>query len=1319
MRITRLGVLAWSLLLALLVAGAPRLAAQDAQRPSVVVFAGFPANPGKGKLLQAIARERGVTLDYVIVDRLSGDDIAAQLSGRDLVLFDWAMEPAFPPLLARVQEPLKSFAGKVWGGLMWRRPDLTRGMAPDQAERVFAYWTNGGDANYRALVDFIRTDLFGGPGQRGADPIGLPDKAIYHPEAPQRVFPDLAAYLAWRAPRPGQPIVAVGFHRAEVVNGTTDHVDDVIRRIEAKGGFALPFWDPNSGRATLPLLIRDGKRLPDAVIAFTGVYASVEEQRQWMAELDRPVIQVLPYHDGYEEDWRRDDAYPTRLQGVFYSLAEAAGRIDMTLATARRRGDEKLVAIPEQAEALADRALKQAALRLKPNGEKSIAVFVWNTPAGEENFAASYLNAPASIVEIVDALRADGYDAPAVDEKTVIETMKKLIRPYYRTKDDAELRKLVEAGLAERVPVADYKAFLATLPSETQAAMAATWETPEDTYLTLRDGDRVDFVIPRWRHGKLIILPQPLRGARRSEEDDITHDKKRPLHPAYRAAYLGVVKQGGVDAIIHLGTHGTQEWAPGKERAPSVRDDTQTTIGNVPVIYPYTVANVGEAIIAKRRGRATTISHNSPPFAPAGLYGDFAAFHELLHQAASADEGAVRDALRREVVAQAKALGIDKDSGSSETEIAANFEGFLDKVHKHLHTVGGMPQPLGLHTFGRIADPDKTLLTILQILGPDYLKAWGKDPAELLAQPYEKLQREEPFVALQAAVLNSEDLARFPEATRPFLDEARKHYANFSQTMEMQSLKKALSGGFVPPSTGNDPLRNPDAVPTGRNIYGFDPRKIPTKAAWEAGAKLAQSLIDDYKAKHGVWPDKIALSLWQTETLNHFGVVEAQVLHLLGAKPVWNQRGDVTGVEVVSRAELGRPRVDTVLSVTGLYRDNLPELMTLLQGAVSKVAALEEADNPLAANSRATVDALVGKGIERGRAERLARVRLFGNESGVYGTNLPEATIASGAWDGEDALATTYLSRMSYLFGTEPDTRNVKLDGIDLYAQALRGTKAAVLSRSSNNHGVVSIDHPFEYLGGLALAVRHLEGRTPDLVISDLRNARDFKNQPVAQFISVELRSRYFHPRYVQELMNERYAGATRMIDVVNNFWGWNVMDRTSVRADQWQEFYEVYIKDKHKLGLKDWFLEQHPAALAQISERMLEAVRKGYWDAPAEVVRTLVETHREIAASRDLLVENRKFAAFVETKAAGYGLLAAVPPATASDAAPEVAAASAPVEVAGVKLEKQPAREDAADLVQAWRLYAALIGAFGAGALWELGRAALLRRRRLERIPI
>ncbi len=1291
--------------------------AEDVEKghPSVVVFARDPVSPAKGRLIETLAREHGVDLDYVFVDELGEEAIKQKLPRRDLVLFDWPMDApltaraAFNRLIKAVEPTLAGFSGKIWGGLDWRRPDLTKGLSPEQCARIEAYLREGGAQNEAALIDYLRADIFGGPGPRGAEPIQMGDFGLYHPDAPGKVFASLKDFLAWRSPKPDQKVIAVGFYRNALASDATLHIDDAIHRIEAKGAFALPYWGRGSLENISTLLTDDGKTLPDALITYTYVFAVADQQAGFAARENRPILQAMIYAKGYEDEWRKsDEGVQTSIASLYYDLAEKAGRIDATMVAAKRRGDEQIVAIPEQSEALVERALAQANLRHKPNKEKKLAIFIWNSPPGEENFQASYLNVPGSLVEIVKSLREAGYDAPTIDEQTAIESIKKLIRPYYRTKDDAELRSLLAAGMADRVPVSEYKAFISTLPEQTQMALAQGWEKPEDTYLTLKEGERADFIVPRWRLGNILILPQPLRSARRSDEADILHDKTRPLHPAYRAVYYDIVHKEKVDAIVHLGTHGSQEFLLGKERAPSIFDDTQTTVANVPVIYPYAVNDPGEAITARRRGRAVTVSHDDPPYAPSGLYGELSELHEMINQAQVALSGLTKDALIRQIIEKAKKLNLSKDVAMSDEETAANPQKLIEKVDALLHGLSSLPQPLGLRTFGKTTDPEKILLTVLQILGPDYIKAFGKTPALVMAQPYQMLEKDEVFLALRKAVVENTDLAEFPEKTRPYLAQARVHFDHFAHPMELQNLANALSGGFVPTTTGNDPLRNPEAVPTGRNLYGFDPHRIPTKAAWEAGVKLGRDFLDKYKEKHGVIPDKIAFELWQTETVNHFGVVESKILYLLGAKPIWNERGEVTGVEVIPRAELGRPRVDTVLSIGGLYRDNLPEVMQVLQSAVDKVAAQAEEDNPVALNVERTVQTLLARGVEPGRAKRLARVRMFGNESGVYGTKLAPATVASGIWDREGTLAETYLERMSFLYGPDPDTRNVKLDGVNLYAEALKGTKAAMLSRSSNSYGTINTDHPFEYLGGIGLAVRHLEGRTPELYITDLRDTRAFKTKSVAEFIGLELRSRMFHPRYIQELMNERYAGATQMVYNLNNFWGWNVMDPSSVRVDQWREFYDIYVKDKYQLGMKQFFQKHHPAALAQIVERMLEAVRKGYWEAPEDVVRALVETHEEIAKTHDLNVRNEKFADFVKAKASGFGLLAAAR--AASVKPPEVSSAPATEPVKGVKLEKQVQQEPPPQTPQ-YAFYAVILGSFGGGAVWELGRLLLARR--------
>ncbi len=1278
-----------------------------AEPPSVLIVAGSASEPAKLRMLLELGRDAGLRVDTVNTAGQDPERLGQRMLGYDAVLLDYVYMGALMPVINSYRGVLARHPGVVFPGLMWRDPSLVRGLSPERARTLFAYYDNGGRENYRRMYAWMRHTLFG-QGDPAAPPIVYPDAGYYHPDYPQRVFASLEALLTWRAPAGGQPVIGVGLHRTVLAADTTMSVDAVIHGLEARGVYAFGYYHDTT-QPMAPMMRRDGAVFPDLLISFRGIMTSPDLRAAELAELDVPMLDALDVRMDSLEQWMADDqGFPMFAMGPWFVQAEMAGMIDPTVISTRTL-DDGHVLVPGHLESLVQRSLNYIKLRRTPNADKHLAMLVWNSPEGEENFSASFLNLPESIVGIETALQQAGYRIEPRDGEQIVQALQSMMRPYYRVHSETAMRELLAQDLAEAVPVAAYRAWFESLPETVRTETMAAWGDPAQTYLNLDlDGERV-FVIPRLKLGNLLLLPQPLRGDKRDREKDILHDKRVPVHHAYRAVYHYLVHHYRADAIIHLGTHGTQEWLPGKELGTWKYDDTQTTVGDVPVIYPYNVQNVGEAQIAKRRGRAVVISHNTPPFAPAGLYDELTVLHELTHNYRLLEDGRVRQNTAGEILDKLVELELDQDLAldvAREREaLLADFQPVFERVHAYLEQIAGMAQPLGMHTYGEVAETDHVLLTILQILGPDYIAAAERSAGVtagsdgFFTRPYAEILETASFRLLKRALTGDESLDAFDPAIRDQLAEGRRHYANFLGEREMEHLLAALEARYIPTGTGNDPLRNPDAVPTGRNVFAFDPDKIPTRAAWEAGQTLAQDLIDTYKAKHGVYPDKLAFSLWSTETLKHYGVLEAEVLYLLGVRPVWNRRDDVVDVEVIPMSELKRPRVDVVLSATGLYRDNLSPVMDRLSRAVLKVAALAEPDNPLHANAEALRRQLIERGIAPEQAERLSRVRMFANQSGVYGTQLPDATLASDTWDDEAPLAQTYLSRMGYLYGAEDGTRNVKLDDIDLYAENLRGTKAAVFSRSSNLHGILSIDHPFEYLGGIGLAVRHLDGSTPDMYISDLRNSRDFRNDTVADFISKELRTRYYHPRWVAEMMADGYSGANEILDVVNNFWGWNVMDRDSVRADQWQALYEIYVEDRLELGVDEWFKQVHPAARAQIAERMLEAVRKGYWDAPDAVVRRLTEVWLEIAENRDLYTENQVFKDYVAATAAGFGLdpgPARRDPQSSAEAAPESTRT-----VEGIRLERTASTETEPE-PRHWLLLALLLGLFLLGALHE-----------------
>ena len=776
--------------------------------------------------------------------------------------------------------------------------------------------------------------------------------------------------------------------------------------------------------------------------------------------------------------------------------------------------------------------------------------------------------------------------------------------------------------------------------------------------MALRENGAWFFVIPRLKLGNSVILPQPPRGEKKDDQEKaIYHSTAAPLNHFYLAAYLWAREMHSADALVHYGTHGSQEWTPGKERGLSIYDSPYLLLGDVPVIYPYIVDDVGEALQTKRRGRATVISHATPPFAPAGLHGEINHMHDLLHAWFNMTEGEVRDKTRDEVIRLALENRMERDMAWEPARLRGNFREFADALHVQLHDLALANQPLGLAVFGSPAESDLRLFTVMQMLGKPLIAALQPDdPEEMIVGDYKKLRATPAWQLLDKHVRQGEAYTGDAKLGE-LLGLAREYWLNLTQTREMPNLLAALDGRYIATSYGGDPVKNPDALPTGRNLYGFDPSRVPTQAAWEAGRAETEKLIAQYRAKHGEYPKKLAFSLWSVETMRHFGVLEAQAFAALGFKPKWDAGGRVIGIEAIPAAELKRPRVDTVLSATGLYRDHFPNVMRWLAQAAAQAAALDEPDNPVAAHSREIEAGLLQRGVEAGLARRLADTRIFSNQSGSYGTGLDDATLASDTWGvgqggkedraaGDKKLAGLYLARMQYAYGPdEKEWGSLPAQGVNLYAENLKGVQAALLARSSNLYGMLTTDDPFQYLGGIGLAVRSLTGASPELYISNLRDSGAPRMETAAGFLAKELKTRQFHPGWIEAMQKEGYSGALNMLDAVNNLWGWQAVSPEVVRNDQWDELRDIYVNDKYRLGMKDWFERNHPHAQAQMIERMLEAARKGYWQADARSLKALAQRYRELAQRFDVKTYNRKFSAYAAKLAgqgmAGYGLAA------------------------------------------------------------------------------
>lgn len=1256
-----------------------------AQATTVLFISNSPVSPGKFNNLTKIAKDYDIQVKYSFVEKLNTEVDGELFLDADMVIFDAPRDHIEGYIKSRLINAIPALekSGKPFA---WLSTNSVRSsnLPLELGERLHTYYINGGHTNFENFFRTLQAHFSGKRWGDIAEPIVFPSSAIYYPQAPSLVFDNVGSYLAWRKInllKDPRPVIAIAFHQQYIAAEQTAFIEHLIGDIEKRGGIALPFYSPVMDNNAITKMLTHNNKIVADVIINTQIMLNPEGRRQEFEKLGVPVLQAMPYRKGDEKAWRADQSGVALMDVPFYlAQAEYSGVTDIQITAAMRNSDEQIVAIDSQAQAIVQKAINIAKLRHMQNQEKRIVIFFWNYPPGEKNLSASFMNLPRSLDVTLASMRQAGYSIEHTDENRLIIQLQRLLAPSYRPPEDqTELRALLRDGLAELLPVKTYQVWLKTLPIETQKALNERWGGPEKSSMVLKINEEAFFVVPRLKIGNISLLPQAPRGERwEDKEKSLYHSSSAIPSHFYLATYLWGREQAKADAFIHYGTHGSQEWLPGKERGLSVYDYSMLAVGDVPVVYPYIVDNIGEATQAKRRGRAVIISHQTPPFSPAGLHASLTRIHDQLHAWLAQDEGVVKEKIRADFLQQVKKERIDKDLEWTEERIVQDFPAFIVAVHDHIHELARTAQPLGLHTFGRGADEPWRMATVLMMLGKEFWESTAgldQEADEMLVGQYDQMTESAPYLRLQEIIHGNaanEDPA--------LVAKARKWYEDLGARNEISALLSALNGSYIPTSYGGDPIKNPDSLPTGRNMYAFDPSRIPTKAAWEAGKEALDNLLVAHRLQTSKMPKKLTFTLWSVETMRHFGMLEAQALWAMGVEPVWDEGGRVIDVKLVPRDQLGRPRVDVVLSATGLYRDHFPNVMKQLAKAAKLAAEADEVDNPVAENTRRVAKQLENQGMNAEAALRAGQTRIFSSESGRYGTGLDDATLATDTWKGKEEgdrkLAQLYLSRMQFAYGPDEAEWGSADKTVNLYAEHLKGTEGAVLARTSNLYGMLTTDDPFQYLGGIALAVRHLDGKAPELYISNLRGSGSGKVEGAAQFLAKELATRNFHPGYIEGLKREGYAGTLQALDGINNFWGWQATAREIVRDDQWQEFVDVYVRDKHKLGLKQWFESKNPSALAQTIQVMLEASRQGYWKADAATVKELKSRYRDLAQRYDVHTDNTAFNAFVGV---GFGLQSANRTESkannmteqAHQSPPEVQVNPAAPSIQGMKLER------------------------------------------------
>jgi len=509
---------------------------------------------------------------------------------------------------------------------------------------------------------------------------------------------------------------------------------------------------------------------------------------------------------------------------------------------------------------------------------------------------------------------------------------------------------------------------------------------------------------------------------------------------------------------------------------------------------------------------------------------------------------------------------------------------------------------------------------------------------------------------------------------------ARRIAANLNDTQkEIDGLLHAFDGGYVTPGPGPDPIRNPETAPGGRNLYSLNPEEIPTQPAWEVATALVDDLLRSHKTK------KIGMDLNGMNTMRDFGVMEAQILYLMGVRPIWDRNNLAVDLELISRKELGRPRVDVFIAMGGQYKENFPTRVELLDRAVRLASAADEPDNHVRLGTLENQRKLRAKGLSVEQAAALAPARIFGTKQGnMSGTNILYLVPKSGAWDRPSEIADVYIDNMSWVY--TKDAWGQKVDG--LYQQAIQGTDTLIRAWSSNMTSELSNHHSYEYLGGLSMAVKTLTGREPDAYIADVRNPDGARMREFGEVLATTFKTELLNKNWIAGMKEHGYAGAGHAAELVKNTFGWAVTRTSAVSDATWKEIYDVYVNDKFGLGVRQWMEKDNPHALQEMAATMLEASRKGYWHADAKTLKALGQLYQESVAkysdSNGLISGgNTSLAAYAADAGAGKagrpGLAPAPAPsgrsgrAAAAPAAPSSATPPPLPVVTGIKMTSQP----------------------------------------------
>ena len=1136
----------------------------------------------------------------------------------------------------------------------------------------FQYWLGGTPDNLRNFLLMLADKYVfaASAGERPAlqvvDPVVFPDLGIWHPMAPA-MFEDLKEYLNWSASRPDLseaarkgPVIGLVLQRSHIVTGDEAHYVAVIQELEYRGATVIPvfcggldFSKPVNQFFYDPLNL--DQPLVDGVVSLTGFALVGGPARQdhpkaieALSRLNRPYMVALPLVFQTTQEWEESDLglHPVQV-ALQIAIPELDGAIEPIVLSGRDDATGKAHTLQDRVEAIAERCIRWASLRIKPRAEKKLAITVFSFPPDKGNVGtAAYLDVFGSIHRVLEEMRAKGYKV-----EDLPRTPKALMEAVL--KDPEALEGSPELAIAHRMSVAEYEEL-----TPYSKRLEENWGKPPGTLNT--DGSHL--LIYGRHFGHVFVGVQPTFGYE-GDPMRLLYSRSASPHHGFAAYYTYLEKVWGADAVLHFGTHGSLEFMPGKQMGMSDSCYPDSLIGALPNLYYYAANNPSEATIAKRRGYAETISYLTPPAENAGLYKGLKELGELVGSYQQLRESSRGVQIVNAIVETARQCNLDKDVDLPEADAAAldltARDAVVGAVYRQLMEIESRLLPCGLHTIGKPPTAAEAIATLVNIAAierqEEGLRSLPGLLAEALGRTIEEVYRGNDDGVLADVELNRKITETSRAAVAAMVKEVtgsdgrvtlRRNFgwllalleriglrlpspelaacrgAGFAKVnqeelaklfvylrfcleqicadQEMASLLRALDGEYVLPGPGGDPIRNPGVLPSGKNIHALDPQAIPTRAAIAAAKVVVDRLLERQREEQGAWPETIACVLWGTDNIKTYGESLAQILWFIGVRPMPDSLGRVNKLELIPLQELGRPRVDVVVNCSGVFRDLFINQMALIDQGVKMAAEAEEPEEMNFVRKHARQQAQ-----EQGMSLREAATRVFSNASGSYSSNVNLA-VENSTWEEEGELQEMYLKRKTFAFNADnPGEMNQQRE---VFEAAMKTADVTFQNLDSAEISLTDVSHYFDSDPTKLIANLRDDGKAPASYIADTTTA-NAQVRTLSETIRLDSRTKLLNPKWYEGMLNSGYEGVREVAKRLNFTLGWSA---TSGQVDNfvYEEANDTFINDPE---MRQRLLDLNPHSFRRIVGTLLEVHGRGYWETSDENIQQLQELYQEI----------------------------------------------------------------------------------------------------------